>query len=304
MSWYEIIPSLMSSIASMAAAVAAFGSLRVSREAKSVAERSTLAAHHDSASVELSMAMRKVEESTRGFSDFAYRMWSEWASEIEEEDQRRMGGDDPRPLRHVLTNASEMLFFHGTRGGRSFKRARSSMFLIVRNGMVDLSDDEYKALLKKADGEYLGFESTLGAPAFDRPITYSPAFRWAYYQLTRRVDDRSWSSVWEKAWAEGGWLSRYRDEFFKIKQDLRSVVESLENEKEKLRNSVFPLESNPALFYKYNIFLEAMEAVLKDCDLKSFEIYQNCRYSEDLPLLVLYSMSIAFLSAKALEVCY
>ena len=118
----------MSAIASLAAAVAAFVSLRISKQSISVAEHSALAAHHSSASLEYSKIVNSLCEATKDYSELSYRVWVDWAGEIERKDNYKSGGVDPRPLRHVLSNGSEMLADYGSNCnsfGRSAGRSRN-----------------------------------------------------------------------------------------------------------------------------------------------------------------------------------
>ncbi|MEX0606381.1 MAG: hypothetical protein WD623_17405 [Marinobacter sp.] len=171
------VPSALSAVASIAAAVAAWGSLKVSRESKRIAEQGALAVHHGSASNALSEGLERVAKESEEFSSLALDVWSQWAREIEQYERPDAGGSDPRPLRHVLTNGSEMLERHASKCGKNYRHAQRSIFSIIRNGMGKTSDEEYQKLLKKADGTYLGFESVFGTPRTDKDISSALAFR-------------------------------------------------------------------------------------------------------------------------------
>lgn len=60
--WLDLVPSIMSAVASLAAAYAAFASLRVSREAKLLAKQSALATYHDEAAKTLSDATERLKK--------------------------------------------------------------------------------------------------------------------------------------------------------------------------------------------------------------------------------------------------
>lgn len=299
--WLDSVPSIMSAVATVAAAAATFGSLRVSREAKMVAERSALAIQHGSAAITLASAVETLTKSTETFWDAAYSTWAEWPREIEALDHRQAGGSNPRPLRHVFTDASEMLVKHGTRKGTIYKYAKQSMFAIVRDGVNNLNDAEYENLLKRADGEYCDFEGVFGGPTISKSITTAPAFRFACYQLSRRIDEKSWFEIWRNAWLENGWLNKFRAEHSKIKPTLESILASLKSERAKLNHSVFPLESNPSLCLKYDDLLAVIEVLLEDCSLDTVEAYSDHPFKDDVIQLVVYSMGIAFLAMEALN---
>lgn len=300
---YDAVPSIMSAIAAVAAAYAALGSLRVSRESKLIAEQSALAVHHGTAAIALTTAARTLIASTETYYEIAYNAWSEWPSEIEamQLDHRSAGGSNPRPLRHVLSDASEMLVKHGIKQSKTLRHAQRSMYKIVRDGVYNLNDVEYEKLLKKADGSYSDFEGIFGAPSARKSITNSTAFRWAYYQLNRRIEHESWRKIWKQAWLENGSIYKFRFEHSNIKLILESIISSLKLERDKLSHSVFPLESNPSLCLKYDDFLEVVEVLLDDCSLDSVEFFSEKADDDDLIQLIVYSMGIAYLVTEALN---
>lgn len=302
--WLSVVPSVMSAIAAVAAAYAAFIALRVSRKANYLSEKSILAVHHNDAVSALSNSIDKLKKETKDLSEFSYRLWADWSTEIESKDDRRNGGSNSRPLRHVLANGSEMLVTHGTLNGKQYRHAQRSMFSIVRDGVYGLDDNEYNSLLQKADGTYGDFESTFGSPPPNQNIGEAKAFRWVCYQLARRVNHNDWREIWQRAWLDDGWLIKYRIEFSKVKSTLEEVLDSLKVEKKKVAYSVLPLESNPILHRKYEILLSEVEVLLDDCSLDSLEIYRDWTYDEDISQLVLYSMGVACLVMKILDSVY
>lgn len=299
--WIEIAPSALSAIATAAAAVAAFGSLKVSRESKLVAKQSALAVHHGSAANSLANALEFLAKELKPFYEQAFNVWVEWAREIEVYDCRRAGGTNPRPLRHVLTNASEMLESHASKHGKDYRRTHRTIYTIVRDGMGEISDVEYRELLRKADGTYSDFEGVFGAPRLDKPIFSSKAFRWAYYQLIRRVTAENWREIWTKAWQDRGWLRNYCGEYDKVESVLRTTFESLKAEKAKLEHTVFPLEANPVLSHKYSWTLGILECLIESGGLNLFEGYVNDPHDADLVPLIVYSMGVAFLTNRAID---
>jgi hypothetical protein len=303
-SWFDAVPSVMSAVASLAAAVAAIGSLRVSREAKLVAEQSALAVHHGAASTALTDAVDQLTKCTKTFYDLAYSVWSDWPSELEMLglDHKQAAGLNPRPLRHVFSDASEMLVKHGIGQRTGIRYAQRSMYSVVLDGVSNLNEAEYEKLLRKADGEYSDFEGIFGKPSIDKRIVDTTAFRWAWYQLYRRIDKESWREIWEHAWRENGWLNRFRSEHCKIKPVLEAIISSLKLERAKLSHSVFPLESNPSLSLKYDDFLGVVEVLLEDCGLDQIDYFVDHHpWDDDLIALVLYSMGIAFLVVETLN---
>lgn len=298
--WIDLVPSIMSAIASVGSAVAAFWALRISKQAKVVSEQSALATHHGSAALEFTKAVEQLKRSSNDFSEVAYRTWADWASEIGGLDHREAGGSNARPLRHVLTDASEMLVKHGVGLRPRYIRAARSMFSIIRDGVNNLNDAEYEQLLKRADGKYCDFGGIFGEPPLDRCITTAPAFRWACYQLNKRIDKNIWIDIWEKAWQANGWLNNFRSEHNKIKPALASILTSLNSEKAKLGHTVFPLKSNPTLYWKYDDLVSVVEVLLDDCSLDLVEGYWEHPHKDDVIQLIVYSMGIAFLVVEAL----
>lgn len=302
MNWPNIDPSFMSAVASIGAAIAAFLSLRVSREAKLVAEQSALAAHHGSAAIALTSAVEELINSTQTFYELSHDIWTNWPREIERLDQRKAGGSNPRPLRHVLSNASEMLANHGIGQRKRYRHAKQSMFSIVLNGVNNMNEGEFKRLLKQADGKYPDFEAIFGTPSPKKSIDTAPAFRWACYQLDKRIEKKCWCEIWGEAWQVDGWLTRFRSEHSKIKPTLEAIITSLKAERGKLNHTVFPLESNPSLCLKYDDYFGVVETLLEDCSLEFIdEAYSKHPHKEDVIQLIVYSMGIAFLSIQALN---
>lgn len=302
--WFEVVSSGLSVVATIAAAIAAWGSFNISKQANFLAEQSALAAHHSGAAMVLANAVEELLKSTKSFSQVAYSTYVDWPNEIEALDHRQAGGSNPRPLRHVFSNASEMLVNHGLRQGWELNRVKSSMYSIIRDGIDDLNDAEYNRLLNRADGEYLDFEAILGEPSANERITQAPAFRWACYQLSRRIDSQGWREIWEKAWRENGRITKFRDEHNKVRPILESIQASLKSEKVKLAHSVFPLESNPSLSLKYQNVLDITETLLDDCSLDSMEVLSEHFHMNDVIQWVVYSMGIAVLVREAMNRIY
>jgi hypothetical protein len=272
--WLEVAPPVMSAIAAVCATIAAFGSSRVSREAKKLSEQSALATHHRSAAETLTDAAEMLQAGLELFRKHADDVSLRWSSEIGKYNHRDLGGTDPRPLRHVVANASEMLVAHGSENGKNWRSARRRMYSIISNGVGEFSEAEYRCLLDRADKTYFDFESTLGPPSQLKPITGSSAFRWTMYQLTRRVSADEWRKIWRQAWAANGRLSKFRAEHEAIKPLLNSSILSLKSERAKLKHSVFPLEANPSLLAKYKKIETTLEVLLEDCDLDLWDTRQ------------------------------
>lgn len=299
MNWYDFITSIMSAIATVAAAYAAFKSLQISREAKNDAKQSALAVHHRDAAIALTEAEVKLEERLKALSELAYSVWQKWPSRIEKLDNRDAGGVNPRPLRHVLSDASEMLSRHGMMQGNKLTYAARSMYEIVRDGINNLNDAEYKELLKRADGAYRDFEGVFGSTTKYSYISEAPAFRWACHQLNRRIEKKRWLEIWGEAWKKDGWIYKYRSEFKNIEPILKAVLSDLKSERAKLEYTVFPLESNKALLLKYDNMMISIEVLLDDCSLDLVEWYSdNTPHEEDGIPLILYTMGIACLMVE------
>ncbi len=292
-------PSTMSAIASAAAAYAAFESLRVSREARLDAVQSALAIHHRDAAIALTKVEGALKEKLNPLSELAYSIWNEWPSEIERVDKRDGGGINPRPLRHVLSDSSEMLVKHGIKQGNKLTYAARSMFAIVRDGINDLSDSEYKELLKRADGEYCDFEGVFGPIVKYKRLSDAPAFRWACHQLNRRIEKEKWLEIWGQEWKEDGWLHKYRTECANIEPTLNIALSTLKSERSKLEYTVFPLESNKPLLLKYDNMVSLIEVLLEDCSLDLVEWYSdNTPHIDDVIPLIIYTMGMAYLMAE------
>ena len=301
MVFLELFPTLLTAVASVAAAIAALASLQISKRATSVAESTALAVHHHSASLEYAKAVNSLSNKTQEFYDFSYGMLTNWARELENKDNYELGGNNPRPLRHVLSNGSEMLANHSVSKASRTGFASHNILYVIRNGLGNLSDKEYQKLLKKADNTYHDFEGTFGAPSKSSTITSAPAFRWVCYQLIKRVEVKDWKNVWKEAWYENGWLYKYQAEYLKIKDVLKATQLSLKSEKEKLAHTAFPLNHNKELSVKYDEILKVLDCLLEDCGIDLLETYKDWEFSEDLSQLVLCSMGIAYFAVMQLN---
>lgn len=300
----DAVPSIMSAIAGVAAAIAAFFSLKISKEAKDIAKQSALAAQHHTAASLLSDSIVKLKETTEELSNFSQDLVHNWSSHIGCKDESSKGGVNPRPLRHVLSNAAEMLVTHAIESQKSPRHVHRLMYSIVRDGVQNMNEDEFKSLLKKADHSYTDFEGVLGKPSIKGCITDSRAFRWAFYQLSKRVAKSDWKYFWNSTWQEDGWLYLYEKHYSNIKPTIADINQLLKSEKAKLAHTVFPLESNPRLSSNYNKVLSITDALLEDCDLDSVKPYINCSYEPDFIELIVYSMSIAELTSTVIDDLY
>ncbi|WP_428820056.1 hypothetical protein [Microbulbifer sp. MCCC 1A16149] len=300
--WFDIAPSILSAIATTAAAYAAFSALKVSQESKMIAERSTLAIQHGPATKTLTESIEALSKELSNLIKISSDVNSRWPQEIDRLDIRNAGGSNPRPLRHVLINASEMLKMHATENERTYSHTRRDIFYIIRNGLGESSDSEYKSLLKKADGTYFEAEQVFGKPLLDKPITLSPAFRWTCYQLDRRVTKKNWRKIWGQAWEENGYLKNYQNEYERILPILQKAFDSLKKEKELLAHSVYPLQTNKRLFDKYKQTVEVLECLLEGDGIDSLEHYIDSANDDEIIPLVIYSMGITLLKQRAIEV--
>ncbi len=302
MDWFEVIPSSMSAVASVAAAVAAIASWRVSRQAASVAESTALATHHSSASLIYVEEVKKLNQICHDFDNATNTVVNTWPKVFEPFDNKERGGVDPRPIRHVLYNGSRLLADHAL-GDARFRGAGSNTILLpIRNGMTGINESEYTKLLKKADETISSFEETFGRPFKSQSIADSLAFRWVYYQLAKRVDVKDWQYAWTDAWLEGSCLTHYQYEYQRIKPEFIASRDRLRNEKEKLMHTAFPITRSKSLSNNYDQILTALDFLIEDCDPELIEVYKDWGFSEDLCLLVVCSMGISFFAAKQLDV--
>lgn len=301
----DSIPALLSAFASLGAVIAAFISLRISKQAQSITELNALANHHASATTVYVEVVKELYNVSDSFKEIGYQMWSQWGRDIEDNyDNYSKGGTNPRPLRHVLSNGSEMLSSYALNNGRWGRSTNDAILSIIRFGMGSFSDDEYQNLLKKADGAYTDFEGVFGTPKGSEQIGDALAFRWVCYQLNKRVTKEEWRTVWNKAWAKGDWFDKYEIEYLKIKSAFEQAKERLDHEKSKLSPSAFPLHCNPALERKYDRLIKIINYIIEDADIENFTIYKDWRFSKELSQLVLCTMATGFCLHQQLDNLY
>lgn len=304
MTWYEFVPSVASSIAAMAAAYAAFRSLSISREARNVAEQAALAAHHGSAAEVLSQAIDDAVDVSKSLYEETLNIHTKWPSAIQSFDVRERGGVNPRPLRHVLSEIGDLLYKHSSLNGKKFTHARSGMFSIVRDAPPIETEEEWERLLSKADGIYPDFSSTFGDPKTGKRITSSNAFRWAFFQLHRRVNSDDWLKVWRRAWSNDGEIVKYHREHEKAKEVLENIHKNLVREKKRIAHSAMPLGRSPELSAKYNKTLAILEALKDDCSIDIVEWYKDEKYKDMALPLVIFVVSLAVFSMNLINELY
>lgn len=302
MDWFEVIPSSMSAFASVAAAVAALASWRVSQRATLIAESTALATHHTSATLVYVQEVKQLNTLVSKLNDLAFSITSTWPKQLQKFDNPERGGIDPRPLRHVLHNGSELLANHASSNSKLIGAGSQGILSPITNGMGSISKTEYNKLLQKSDKSPYSFEATFGSPLKSKSITSAPAFRWVYYQLLKRVDSQDWSHNWTEAWRENRYLAQYKSEYLRVKPELIAARERLRNEKEKLIHTAFPMEKNPNLLEKYDNLLSALDFLIEDCDSELIENYKVWDYSEEQCLLILCSMGIVRFAAKQIDI--
>lgn len=294
-SWTEFIPSIASAVAAVAAAYAALRSLQVSRESRVIAEQQALATHHGRAAEVLSESVEKVLKALEPLVDVAHEINSRWTRDIEEYDRRRMGGEDPRPLRHVLYDIGEMLYEHSSHGGKDVEGVMHSLFCIVRDAPPVEGDGEWGKLRSKADNTYTGFVSVFGKPKYNMPITSANAFRWSYFQLSRRVEDTDWLKVWDEAWAMSGVIFRYEQAYEEAKSVIGEAQKNLIREKKRIAHSAIPLERDPDLAEKYNEALSVIGVLEERCPLDMLELYKDEKFSGFSLPLVIFLVAVSFM---------
>ncbi|MEH0672121.1 hypothetical protein [Vibrio owensii] len=302
MDWLEVIPSSMSAVASVAAAVAAIASWRVSQRATLLAESTALATHHSAVTLVYVEEVKQLNELVSGLDDLAFEITSTWPKQLQKFDNPEMGGVDPRPLRHVLHDGYEILVDYATDPNNQMGSASRVILSPIRNGMGSINESEYNKLLKRVDGTTCSFEATLGKPSKSKSITSVPALRWVYYQLLKRVESDDWRRVWKEVWLKDRYLEQYQSVLGRIKPELVSSRDRLRNEKEKLMHTAFPIEKNFKLSEKYSQLLGALDCLIDDCDSELIEDYKDWDYSEEYCLLILCSMGIVRCAAKQIDV--
>ncbi len=290
--WLEVLPSFLSACASVAAAITAIAALKISRESKTLATHSALATFHNSASLGLTQAVEELKAPINEISQYAYRCLVSWSIEIEKYDERSDAGDNPRPLRHVLFDCIKMLTHHAREKASGGGHPHTTMFDIVRNGGPQPVEDEYEKLLKIADHCYGSFESVFGKPSSNVRISNAQAFRWSFFQLSKRVALSKWIDNWNHAWNESGRIIHLEKMLKSLRPKFEKVRSSLLVEESKLANTVFPLHVNERLQTKYGALKKILDTLLIDCDLEQLKVYRDSGLEVDAIELVLYTLGL------------
>lgn len=290
--WLEVLPSFLSAGASVAAAVTAIVALKISRESKILATHSALATHHNSASSELTQAVEELKAPIKEISQYAYSCLVSWTTEIEKYDERSNVGDNPRPLRHVLFDSIKMLTNHAREMASGSGYSHTIMFDIVRNGGPQPVEGEFEKLMKIADHCYGSFESVFGKPSSNVRISNSEAFRWSFFQLSKRVALSNWIDNWNHAWNESGRIMHLEKMLKSLRPKFEKVRYSLLVEESKLANTVFPLHVNERLQSKYDALKKILDTLLIDSNLEQLKVYRDSGLEIDAIELILYTLGL------------
>lgn len=299
--WFEFGPALASTIAAAFSAIAAFITLNISRQSNKIAKDSALAAQHNALSMSLYLSKTETIEVTKDLNRASSDLLSTWLREIENLDSRTKGGEDPRPLRHVLNDGAKMLLEHSISSPGGLSCIEHNMNSILLNGVQGLDEEEFYALLKKADRTYTSFEERLGKPSITENISKSSAFRWICHQLSRRISGDNWVKLWKASWDNDGLISKYLAAYKKIAPTIDKIIKKMELEKGKIEHSALPLSSNPILQQKYDEFLEKIYALKDACSLDEMEIRKDWSDQEESYLFILYTVCAVMLAGKLID---
>lgn len=292
--------AVASAVAAVASAVAAFAALRISRESAAISKASSLAVNHASASLTYTNVLKELSSVTQDLSEVCSDLLFKWPSEIDAKDHLSYGGENPRPLKHVLSNGYEMVVDYSlgcTLINRSTRRVCIDIF---RNSSFD--EHDFKLLLVQADHVYGDFEGVFGTPDKSCSITKSPAFRWVYYQLFKRISVDDWYQIWKTSNSDGGWLVKYKNEHLKIRASLEEARENLIGEISKLEHTAFPLSVNIALFNKYESALFTIDNILNDGSVEFLDGYDHPSLKDKYSLLILCALSSVYLSLNKINI--
>jgi len=240
--------------------------------------------------------------SLKVLEEAAWHAWVEWPSRIENAvpDARSQEGSNLRPLRHVLSDCAELLCEHALQS-HGVRRVRYGLFTVIREGLPQEGTGEWTKLLQKGDGRYEDFATTFGAPEPRTLLSEAAAFRWAVFQLQRRVKQEDWLSVWAASWKNDGILGHYGEAQRLAIGVLSRCLEQLLAEQKRLAHSALPLENDPVLAAKYEKVVAVLDALRDDCSLSFLEPYQEWRHGRDALAFIIYGISLGVLTHKLIE---
>jgi hypothetical protein len=282
--------AVLSAVASIAAAIAAWGSWKTSQSSKDLATQAALASHHGLAAQALADALSRAWMQIEPLRALSKRIKTDLPRASEAHDTQEKGGSNPRPLRHVLDDTAELLCHHSVAGRRL--SIAFDLYAVVRDSPLQQSDDEFFRLLKKADGKCSDFAAIFGGPDSGKPSFESPAFRWGLYQAIRRLASDGWMQIWQGGWTADGWIYEYRELHKALKPMLNSWSEILAKEEGRLAFSPFPLSTNASLHSAYDQARRIFGVLSEDCSLELMEIYKDTRYPSDACYLIIYVLAV------------
>ena len=302
--WFEFVPATMSALAAMAAASSAVISMRVSKQSNHLAKMTSIANHHEAATSLYFRVISDLYRETEHLRNICCCLQDEWPFQIELKDNKLLGGTNPRPLRHVIGNTSRLLEGYSLNRNKFRKGTSGTVLSIMRNGVKEMSDAEYKKLLKAADGKYEDFETTFGIPSICKEISSAPAFRFGYFQLLKRVNSEDWSDIWRDAWCNDGWMDTYKCEYLRIKPLLKKAHTELTREIAKLAHTTLPLSVNVEFNIKYKELLDILEHLIEDADPSNMEDYRDWPDKDELCILTICSLAIVSNTSNQLSSIY
>ncbi|OOV88029.1 hypothetical protein [Oceanospirillum linum] len=279
----NLIPAGFSALATCFAAFATFKAYQVAKESKNIAEKSLIASEHEEAKDVFFESFSDFELMTSRLFNLGRDIREYWTRKFDLFDDKNSehAGEDPRPLRHVLSNAAEMLAKHSMARGRSDSYYFDYLIDVLNGDFGDLNLKEYYSLLERADGCYLGYESIFGEPKRDESIELSEAFRFSIYQLKYRTSTDDLRKFISDGWSRYGFLRLYYDEFIKCQIGFESIARSLTEQKNKLKFSYVKLDDNVDLSANMERLARCVSLVL-NCGFGVFEQHIEDDWS-DLP---------------------
>ncbi|MBU2898034.1 hypothetical protein [Vibrio hepatarius] len=303
--WFEFVPATMSAIAAIAAAYSAIISMRVSEQSNLLAKMTSIANHHEAAVSLYFKVINELCRETECLRDICHHLQNDWPFQIELKDNKLLGGTNPRPLRHVIGNTSDLLANYSLKRNK-FRKGTSGTVLsiIMRNSFEKMSDAEYQKLLKVADGKYEKFETTFGIPSICNEVSSAPAFRFGYYQLLKRVNSEDWSDIWRNAWCNDGSMDTYKCEYLRIKPLFKKAHTELTREIAKLAHTKFPLSINAELDIKYKELLNTIDHLIEDAEPSNMDDYKDWPNRDEVCMLTICSLAIVSNTSNQLSSIY
>jgi len=282
----ELILPIMTAAATVAAAVAALLSWRTSRASAKIARDNALANHHREALFALTDELASLEAGVEGLERTAFDAMVSVPKALESIDNPSAGGENPKPIRHVVQEAAEIALAEISDPSQDLPsggRGRRLLSPVQDGCAVRFDECEYRELLSIADGVYADYRSVFGEHFSPTDIAKSRAFRFCIFQMHKRLkveEVRERLPSADIGAPRKSHLSDIVEQIERIKDGLKSARDRLRLVRSRTDSSAFPLSMDPHLKRRFTQTERALALLVEDIDVSYIRDHWSERADE------------------------